>query len=539
MNTQLRSPWLGLLVAALALAASGSGLGNGYVFDDVPIILHNPLVHDLALSGTIWQSPYWPAGLLYRPMTVQLFAIQWAIGDGQTIIFHASSILLKMLVAVLFWRLARRILPAPPALAASALFAVHPVHAESVANIVSQAELLAAGLTLLAVERYLAWRERGPLSRARRLVLAGFTLLAILSKETGYVIPALLVAAEVLLVPGVLPEGRRVRQMLPVLGLQMSVAIITVLVRIIVLGPTPGAGPAPAIRDLEPVHRIVGMLSAVPVWVRLLVWPAHLQADYTPPGVPVTGPYGMAHGLGLGLLVVGLVILIRSWRSDRTITFGLAWIGLALFPVSNLITTTGVIVAERTLFLPSVGAMLALGGILAWLTPRVAAASPLRKQLGALTLGLLVVLGGVRSAERQLVWKDPLTFIRHLETDAPTAYRGQLMASVYYSEIGDTQAAERTAARAYALFKGDPQVFEQYGQTLRRQERCQEALPVLRDGVHRFPDRTVARSRLIECALAVGDTARARAVANEGVRIGATEFEQTIRRLDSRARKLP
>jgi predicted Zn-dependent protease len=104
----------------------------------------------------------------------------------------------------------------------------------------------------------------------------------------------------------------------------------------------------------------------------------------------------------------------------------------------------------------------------------------------------------------------------------------------YYSSVGREEEAVRAGARAYALFKGDPHVFEEYGQALRRQRRCGEALPVLADGVERFPDRTVLRARLIECALAMGDTARARAVAADGVRRGRTEFENTLRRLEPR-----
>jgi hypothetical protein len=49
----------------------------------------------------------------------------------------------------------------------------------------------------------------------------------------------------------------------------------------------------------------------------------------------------------------------------------------------------------------------------------------------------------------------------------------------------------------------------------------------------------VVRSRLIECSLATGDTARARRVAADAVQLGQTEFENTIRRLDARAPKAP
>jgi len=524
----------GLLVAGLALAASVSGLANGFVYDDVPIILQNPVVHNLESVGRTWTTPYWPAGLLYRPVTLQLFAAEWALGGGRPLVFHVVSIVLKVLAAVLLWRLARRLLPPLPALAAASLFAVHPVHAESVANVVGQAELLAAAFTLLIVERYLAWRQGGPLGPWRRAALALLTLLAILSKETGVVIPALLVAAELMLVAPAASWRKRAGVLAPVLTLQAVAVLVAILLRIIVLGPTPGAGPAMALQGLSAGERIAGMLAVVPQWVRLLLWPAHLEAEYGPPGVPVTEPFGLAHLLGLLMLGAVVFLLMRTWRRRPVAAFGIAWVGLALFPVSNILTTTGVILAERTLMLPSAGAMLALGGGFVLLSPWLTAARSPVRGAGYALLGGVILAGTLRSIERQPVWKDPDGFSRRLETDSPGSYRAHLVASRHYTWTGRDRDAERAGARAYALFKGDPQVFEEYGQTLRRQGRCAEAVPVLVEGLERFPDRTLVRSRLIECTLAVGDTAGALAVAGEGVRLGHTEFEGTVRRIESR-----
>jgi hypothetical protein len=504
------------------------------VYDDVPILLQNPIVQNLGASERIWQTAYWPSGWLYRPLTVQGFALQWAAGDGAPVVFHATSVLLMVLVALLFWRLTRKILPEGPAVLASALFAVHPVHVESVANGVGQAELWATGLTLLALERYLAWRVRGPLGARHRISLAVLTLVAIFSKETGYVIPILLAGAELLLAAPDLPWRRRLGILAPVMQWQGAVVVGAILIRIIVLGPTAGAGPAMAFQGLKTGERIAGMLAVVPEWARLLLWPAHLQAEYGPPGIAVTGPIGPVHVFGLGLLVAAGAMLALSWRQHPVIAFGFGWVGVALFPVSNILTPTGVILAERTLFLPSAGAMLALGGVLAIVLPSLKASRAPVRTAGGLILGAAVLAGMLRSIERQPVWKEPLSFVRRLETDAPATYRAHLVATNYYSSVGREEEAVRAGARAYALFKGDPHVFEEYGQALRRQRRCGEALPVLADGVERFPDRTVLRARLIECALAMGDTARARAVAADGVRRGRTEFENTLRRLEPR-----
>src|ERR1051325_7436599 len=140
----------GMLVAGLAAATAGPSLGNGFVYDDVPAIVENPLCHSLAHSAQIWVSSYWRAGLLYRPLTIQLFALEWRAGGGAPWPFHLVNLVLYAAAAWLVYRLARRVLPAGAAFAAAALFAVHPVHVEVTANAVGQSELLAALFVLLA-----------------------------------------------------------------------------------------------------------------------------------------------------------------------------------------------------------------------------------------------------------------------------------------------------------------------------------------------------------------------------------------------------
>jgi hypothetical protein len=317
--------------------------------------------------------------------------------------------------------------------------------------------------------------------------------------------------------------------------LQLGVAAAAILVRIIVLGPTTGAGPSIAFEGLSTGARIAGMLSVVPEWARLMIWPAHLQAEYGPPGIPMRDVFGPMHLLGLLLLILTVLLFLATRRRAPMIPFGLAWFAITILPVSNLLTPSGVVLAERTLFLPSAGALLVVGGGLMLLLPRLEARGARTAQIAWALLAGVVLAGTIRSSGRQLAWKEQAGFFRKLEADAPKTYRAQLAVSNFYSEIGQYRPAERAARRAFELYRGDPQVHEQLGQMLRRRGHCADALPVLADGVRRFPERTLVRSRLIECTLAVGDTARALSVAVEGVRLGRTEFNSTIRRLDPRA----
>ena len=521
------------LVATLALLAAISGIGNEFVYDDLPIILENALVHQLTSAPELWTSGYWPAGLLYRPVAVQLFVLEWAIGAGDPLVFHIVSIVLAMAIALVFFRLASHLLPPLAALAAAALFAVHPVHVEVIANAVGQTELLATGLVLLAVERYIAWRRDGPLSPPRRVALALFALLSILSKETGFVLPLLLVIAEVFVIRPNLGRAWRARHMVSTLVLQGVVVMAAILMRIAALGPTPAAGPAVVFRELTTFDRVVGMLAVVPHWLRLLYWPEHLQAEYGPPALAMTGTVQASHLLGLTLLLGLAGLIAASWRRSPVAAFGAGWVGIAILPVSNLLTPTGVILAERTLFLPSAGAMLVLGAALGGLVTLLDRKPGMRRGVIAV-VGGLTVAGALRSFERSLVWRNQEVFFDRLVTDAPTTYRAQLVASVYYFKAGRVRDAEERARRGLALYQNDPQLFEHLGQVLRQQRRCAEAAPILAEGIRRFPDRTVTRSRLIECALQMGDTAAALARAEEAVALGQTEFTQTVRRLSSR-----
>jgi hypothetical protein len=522
-------------IAVLALAAASFGLANGFAYDDVFVIVENPLVRHLASWPDVWSSAYWPSGLLYRPLTIQLFAIEWALGGGQPGVFHLVNAGLAIATAIVLWRLAQTLLPPPAAFVAVAVFAVHPVHVEAVANVVGQAELLATLFAVLALERFLAWRRAGPLSASRRWALALLTLLAILSKETGYAIPLLLAAAELTVIRAEQGPGWRVRSAVVAVLPQLGALLAAAAMRLAVLGPTTGGAPATGLRDLGTAERLVGMLAVVPHWFRLLLWPAHLQAEYGPPALAVTGSIGTLHVLGLALVLATVALAGWTWRTRPVVTFGIAWTAIALLPVSNLLAPTGVILAERTLYLPSAGAVLALGAGWAALVERGVTIRAARFTLHLAT-GVALLLGLTRTAARSRVWRDTDSFVAGLLADAPNVSRAHKVAALHWTRTGRSAEAELAWRTALELYDGDPRVYEELGQLYRSTGRCPQALAVLEPGLQRHPDRTPMRSRLIECLLLVGDTVRARALAAEAVREGRAEFEQTLRRLSTPAR---
>ena len=163
-------------VVILAILSSAIGLANKFAYDDVDIVQLNPAVHTLHRWWLEFGNSYWPkaiGGDGYRPITIIAFKIEWAIGGGSPIAYHAANILLYAAVSLLVFMLARRMLPFWAAWVVGALFAVHPVHVEAVANIVGQSEMLVALPVLAATLLYLRDRRVGEL----RWSTAGWILL--------------------------------------------------------------------------------------------------------------------------------------------------------------------------------------------------------------------------------------------------------------------------------------------------------------------------------------------------------------------------
>jgi protein O-mannosyl-transferase len=522
-----------VLTMGLALAASLTGLGNGFALDDLPIIALDPRVHALATSWHFCCTSYWPRGYgggLYRPATSVLFALEWAAGHGAPIVFHAVSIGLYAVVCAAVLALATELLGPTLGMLAAALFAVHPAHVEVVANVVGQAELVTALAVIAAVTLYLRAR-RVPTEPVRGRALAGIGALfalGLLAKEHGVVLPLLLLAAEVTVVQDDRPLRVRFGALWPLLATLMVVGLAYSIARVLAMGWAFGDTPNPALVPLSPVARGWTMLAVAGEWMRLLVWPVHLAALYGPPGLPVLAGPDWAAASGAAAVIIAITVAVVCRRSAPVVTFGIVWTGIVLLPVTNLFFVSGVFLAERSLFLPSVGAMCALAGL--------AGMVPWRRAT-LVAAGVVVVLGVWRSAIRQPVWHDNHTLLVQAVREAPRSYvahyqlGGQLMAE------GQTAIAEQEVANAIRLSNGYGPALAMLAEMRARGGDCASAIPLWRRALEQYPGMVQDRLGLANCLIETGDYAGARSVAQVGIsqRAWVHTFTQVIARADSAA----
>ena len=428
------APWVPPMVAGLAAAlVYANAAANGFVLDDRGIILQNPLVQEPARAWQAFVSPYWPAavgGGQYRPLGIVSFAVDHAIAGNSAAWFHVVNVAWHVAATVLLSLLALSLGGATMALAAGLVFAVHPVHVEAVANIVGRLELMAAtfGLATLLLHR-------------RRSPWAVVTFAAALgSKESAVVYPLLALLLDRL--PGASSRSARPLWIGYAVALALWAGMMSYALRDAVLSTT-----SAVFAGLTLSERLLTVLSIVPHYARLLLVPAQLSADYEP-GV-ITAVTTLMPMVLAGILVM-LLAAIVGWRTRRrapVVAVTLAWIVVAIAPVSNVVLVTGVALAERTLYLASAGAAIAVG----WLATR-----PLTSRATAqLVLSGVLAAGAWRTWTRTPVWQDSRSFALQLLEDHPESYRGHWVAARVLRSGGDLPAAAREYAVAHSIYPGD------------------------------------------------------------------------------------
>ena len=396
-----------LAAGLLAAAVAAPSIRNGFVADDRWVIVERHFLKQPPSFGALLREPYWPAGfggVMWRPAVLASYALDYRLG-GSPRLFHGVNVLWAGLAAALLTLLACRLADPVTGLVAGLLFAVHPVHVEAVANVVGRAELMAAAGYAAALLCAVA-------AARRRIYLVGVALaaaFAIVSKEHVATLPA-----AILLVYVGCRAGLRAA-VLPAAVAALPIVAYFVLRAVIGQPMLSSGGLAPGLEGLGVFERAWAMVPISLVWWRLLLFPAHLSSDYSPGDVVFSTALTLEHLLGI---LIWVAVGWTAWRWRKTvpgIALGLAWMVITVSPVANIVVPTELLVAERTLYLPSWGitfALASIGMVLPW-PPRWRVA----------LLGTVLVLGAARSVVRVPVWHDDEALYQAVKRDAPRSYR--------------------------------------------------------------------------------------------------------------------
>ncbi|CAJ1409591.1 unnamed protein product [Effrenium voratum] len=345
---------------------------GGFFMDDA-MIRRNAVVVDEALDlQRLWRTDYWGLEMFdpntwthksFRPFTVLTFRWNYLAHGFGSCGFHLTNALLHGLCSLQLGAFGGSSLRLPPRWAAllACLFAIHPVHTESICYVVGRADIICAQVLLLAMQFYGRVLSGGSWAWLRLLCCTALVVLAGLCKETGFTFFGLLVIWEVLKMRGGLHAWLRVLGLL-VIGAAACAVRVWYTAGTQIARMDPYSNPIAASDD--PYTRVLSYALVHGMYMKLLLWPLFLCYDYSMDAVPLVQSAADVRLLlpcaaYLGFLAAGCRALGRRSYGQAPV-LGLAIFVLSFLPMTNILFPIGTLVAERLLYIPSMGFLVVL-----------------------------------------------------------------------------------------------------------------------------------------------------------------------------------
>jgi tetratricopeptide (TPR) repeat protein len=472
LNVNRKSRVIGLFLALLGMAVYLNSIGNGYVLDDFSVIKENNIVSQgTSALGTIWKTTYRQGYLnvqdgLYRPFTLSVFALEWQIKPNSPGLAHFINIVIYGLgIFLLFGVLSFALRNGKEwvAVAATALFAVHPIHTEVVGNIKSLDELLCfAGCMALL------WRELRGKNKGSQLALnLSLFLLALFSKESAVMWLGILPLSLWFFTDAKMPEiiKRTVWYAIPF--------ALFMFIRLRVVGKAGDLETVSLADNLlmaakNPAERLGTIMLVLGQYLRLMIFPDVLLYNYSYNQIPVQSLFSpLPLVLALGHLAAFVWALLQA-RTKNLLAYAVLFYLGCLFMFSNLAFTIGAAMGERFAFFSSAGFCLLVALVLSKWDNKPASTSWLPGTVAVRAVFILVLVAGAgRTWARNTDWKDNLTLYEH---DLPASenstrshyYLGNELSKTYLEPIQDTAEKRKMANRVAGHLQKALEIYPEY-----------------------------------------------------------------------------
>jgi len=492
---------LSLLIALASLPYLNTLL-NSFVYDDNTQVLNNPYLHSLRhlpaiLSTTAWSYRGSQAVTnYYRPMMTLGYLVCYRLFGPLAYGYHLANIVLHAAVVCLLFAVTLRMFHHRGiAFTAAALFALHPIHTESVAWIAAVTELELTFFFLLAFWFFLGEaRPDGRCSASAHLAMLASFVLALLSKEQAFMLPLVATVYE-----HAYREDLRDttwRQKLARYGTLWPVAFAYLLFRVRFLG---SLAPATKIPKATWPQAFLSALALTGPYLGKLVWPARLLAFYVfHKSVSVFDPRVMAGVVGLAVTAALFALLWRRGAGSRArlASLGVVWTLVTLAPVLNARWMGTNVFAERYLYLPSVGfAWIVAWGLVALWEAAAGYNRVWRRNLAA-AVAVVVALCVVRIVTRNRDWRDDVALYTHTLGLEPQAFLIRNNLGAVYWKRGNVDEAERQWTQALEDGPQQPIMLNNLGLVATRRKQYPRAVEFFQRSMRLKPDYTDAHLNL-------------------------------------------
>ena len=480
--------WVSLALVVLTITAYSSVVSMDFVtFDDPRYILDNPQVNQgLSWSGAKWAfttghaSNWHPVTWLSHMIDVELFGLNAGMHHAMNLLFHViNTLLLFMFLNRITGAMGRSALVA-------ALFALHPLHVESVAWVSERKDVLSTLFFILTLWAYTAYVHKPVLSR----YLAAFVLLALglMSK------PMLVTTPFVLLLLDIWPLQRfrlaspersialgLIREKLPLFALIVTSSIITYLVQ-------HEGGAVNSLSQASIDDRLSNILVAYIAYMQNMCWPSDLAVLYPIPKIiPVWQPAG-------ALVVLFLIsyAVLKYARRYPYLPVGWFWYLGTLVPVIGIVQVGTQAMADRYTYIPLIGLFM----IIAWGGYDLLIRGSSKRLPSAIIVSLSLIGLGTATWVQVQHWSDAKSLWARALSVTSENYRAHV---AYGSILADEGSQKEAAAHFAAAIKIQPNYAEAHnklGVAYAATGRDDDAILHYREALKHKPGLSMANTNL-------------------------------------------
>lgn len=450
---------LGICVV-LSFMLYANNLRGTFVFDDYPNVVGRSDIRSLANIPRFFVEPYnynTPEAGAYRPLVISSLALNYALAHTQSLLYHITNIFLHALaVTAVFYLYMYFFHSTRVSAVLTALFLFHPLNTEAVNSIVNRSEMLSTFFGISTLTIFLSTYSHP--TKKRLFGMGALVLLALFSKETAIIFLPLIILYALYKKQRVLLWGTFVTM---VGGMYFFLRYLALRSFMFHTDATLVENP---LKFAEPLQRLSTSLLIFSRYLGKMIIPLSLSADYSYNQIPLvnfSNPFAL---LGL-LMFVGLMIaiILAYFRFKNPTVF--IFLSLFLFPfavTSNILFSTGTIMADRLTYLPLVGAI-----PLAYLIiERMYRAVPFKRivrYIGYTFLVITLTVWTVRVWMRNTDWtSEDRLFLKTVQT-SPNSVLARSNAGAMFLLRGDYLHAKEELERANTIYDKYPHAVNNLG----------------------------------------------------------------------------
>jgi len=474
ISLDINNLWKGALIALATLFSHWQAIGGGFIWDDDAHVTRADL-RSLQGLWDIWFKL--GATQQYYPLVHSTFWFEQAFWGDNAALYHITNIVFHILVVFVLVAVLKR-LEIPGAWVAGFIFALHPVHVESVAWVTEQKNTISAFFYLLAAFYYLKFDDKRDRQYYGYALL--FFIIALLSKTVTATLPAALLVI-FWWKRGKLSFKKDVVPLIPWFALGIAGGIFTAWVEKVYIGAQ-GADYQSAVQ-LTPVTRCLLAGHVILFYLSKLLWPTNLIFIYEHWSISAGNYLDYLYTLGV---IIGLVLLVRyaltGGRRNSYDTFsraplaGFLFFAGTLFPVlgfANVYPFMFSYVADHFQYLASLGIIVPIA---AFLTISLDKLSAENKGIGAAIGGVCLALLGFLSWNQCSMYSDGETLYRVTIERNPSCWMAHNNLGAIMLGHGRIPEATEQFAEALKIRPNYPDARSNMCSVLLRNGRVQEAL---------------------------------------------------------------